>query len=244
MPPIDSYVETFFWSTTAWHKVPDGWFRREAYTSLISAQFMVALERFGGNVCKPYPLISENVFDRLIEFGAIHVEENAVSGKYFCVHRPTLEKFQVTFLQSSDLYRQVQAIGVELFDDIFSVYGKGGQDIPDSHPKLDVGVPASDRIVSLNDNQISDLDEPLKHIIDELDKSNGNPEHPGFRERALGQLRAGRELIRAGTFKAYLLYSVLITALAEVAQRHQGTVIEGSIQALIALLVQHVFSGA
>ena len=126
----------------------------------------------------------------------------------------------------------------DLDQEFGGVSGEESQAERDAERALsNVEVPASDRIVSLDHNQISDADAQVSELITELEKDNGDPENPSLRVRLLGQLRAGRELIRAGEFKAYLLYEVLIKALAELVDRYGNETIKALANALLGALV-------
>ncbi len=101
-------------------------------------------------------------------------------------------------------------------------------------------VPASDRIVRLDHNQIQAAVQPVTELIDALEQDNGDPEEPGLRERLLGQIRAGRELIRAGEFRAYLLYEVLVRALGELIKRYKNPTIAALANALLGAVVSQM----
>ncbi len=101
----------------------------------------------------------------------------------------------------------------------------------------DYPVPASDRIVTLTDNQINAVEAPIADLLQALQDDNGDPDVPGLRVQALGQIKAGRELIRAGEYKAYLLYEVLFRALSELIRRYQNPTISALANALLGAVV-------
>ena len=103
-------------------------------------------------------------------------------------------------------------------------------------------VPASDRLVSLSHNQSVEIEKPLQEVIRELDADNGLPEDPIFRQRVLGQLRAGGELVRAGEFKLALFHLTVVTALNELAVRYRDGVIAGLATNLLQYLITNGFS--
>ncbi|MGC4251317.1 MAG: hypothetical protein QM605_07585 [Sphingobium sp.] len=105
-------------------------------------------------------------------------------------------------------------------------------------------IPASDRIVSLTHNQVNSLEEPIREIVDLLGKENAIPDDPGGRERLLGQIKAGRELLRSGTFRGYLFYVTIIGALNELIRRYQGHVIAMVAASLVDLLVKTVLQAS
>lgn len=102
-------------------------------------------------------------------------------------------------------------------------------------------VPAADRIVSLSHNQLSESDKLVSELTIELEKDNGDPDQPGLRERLIGEIKAGRELIRAGEFRAYLLYETLFRALSELIKRYKNPTIVALAEALLGAIVSQIF---
>ena len=98
-------------------------------------------------------------------------------------------------------------------------------------------IPASDRIVRLNDNQIAEVQPQVSELIRQLEKDNGDPNQPGLRERLIGQIKAGRELIQAGEFRAYLLFELLVRALNELVEKYGNPTIAALAQALLGAVV-------
>jgi hypothetical protein len=193
---------------------------------------------------KAPPLCGPGTPKGVLEKGLIGTEKNPVSGTYYHIDIESLKSFRSSFLQDNELHRQSSILGPQLFRDIFGAYSENGLPEDSIQAVAGVPIPASDRVVSLNHNQIDELSEPLSELIEQVEQSNGDPDHPGFRERILGQLKAGRELLRAGVFRAYFLYSILLTTLAELVSRHKGTALSAAAEALIGLLLQNVFSGS
>lgn len=107
----------------------------------------------------------------------------------------------------------------------------------------DIAVPASDRIVRLNHNQVEVAVQPVDELLNALEQDNGNPDQPGLRERLIGQIKAGRELIRAGEFRAYLLYEVLVRALGELIKHYKNPTITALANALLGAVVGQLIQG-
>jgi hypothetical protein len=107
-------------------------------------------------------------------------------------------------------------------------------------PELERTIPASDRVVSLSHNQINETDAKVSELIEQLEEDNGVPENPGLRERLIGQLKAGRELVRAGEFRAYLLYEVLVKALNEIIEKYGNEAIKALANALLGAVVSRI----
>ena len=106
-----------------------------------------------------------------------------------------------------------------------------------------ISVPAADRVVKLNHNQVEQVERPIGEIVSALEKDNGDPDQPGFRERILGEIKAGRELIRAGEFRAFLLYETLVRALGELIKRYKNPAIVALAEALLGAVVSQMMQG-
>ena len=102
-------------------------------------------------------------------------------------------------------------------------------------------VPASDRIVTLSHNQQIDLEASATELIDEFSKENSIDGDVSLKDQFLGQLRAGRELIRALSFRAYLLHETLFSLLGGLIERYKGQAIGQVARKLLDLLIEHVF---
>lgn len=100
--------------------------------------------------------------------------------------------------------------------------------------------PASDRIVRLDHNQVATAEHAVSELLTAVEQDNGDSDQPGLRERIIGQIKAGRELLRAGEFRAYLLHEVLIRALGEIISRYKNQTIVALANALLGALVSQI----
>jgi hypothetical protein len=98
--------------------------------------------------------------------------------------------------------------------------------------------PASDRIVTLTDNQQSVLEESTSKLIAEIEKTNGIDGDTSFRQLVLGQLKAGRELIRSTIFDAQIMYLTLVEMLKALVKRYDQAVIGSLASALLVELAK------
>lgn len=105
-------------------------------------------------------------------------------------------------------------------------------------------IPASDRIVSLIHNQQTELENSTTELIETLEAENSIDGDSSLRQRVLGQLKAGRELIRAQSFSAYLLHQTLMTALGGLIEKYKGQAIGETAKKLLGLLIEHIFKAS
>ncbi|PZQ94414.1 MAG: hypothetical protein DI533_22335 [Cereibacter sphaeroides] len=125
-------------------------------------------------------------------------------------------------------------------DSFISQYAINGDDWLEQQ-NLGNGAPASDRIVAFNHNQVEEAVGAITPVIEALEADNGSPDQPGLRERILGQLRAGVELIRVGEFKAYLVYLTVVRGLGELIQKYGNPAIAKLADALLGAIVSQIF---
>jgi hypothetical protein len=110
---------------------------------------------------------------------------------------------------------------------------------------MDLGqviVPASDRLVSVSHNQYAAIDPPLAELVEAVERDNGLPDEPGFRERVLGHIRAGREFLRAGIFEARLFYMTMIVGLRMLSDKYKDHVIGAMASKLLELILDQLGS--
>ena len=188
-----------------------------------------------------YAPLAARLFDELLEVGVVEKIDDEFAGAYFKVRADVWQSHRSATLNSSEIYKKSKTIGPNFFSDALGNYANWHSPA-DFASAIGIVAPASDRIVSLTHNQIDEIDKPLTKFIEDLDHDNGIPEAPGVKERILGQIRAGRELILAGSFKAHILYVTLLSGLAELIKRYDGHVIGATAATLVELLIKH-FSG-
>lgn len=111
------------------------------------------------------------------------------------------------------------------------------------HPQIDTTLeaPASDRIVTLTHNQQTELESASTDLIDLVEQENSIDGDTGLRQRIIGELRAGRELIRAQSVRAYLLHLTFVSALNGLIEKYGKTAIGVAATKLLELVIEHIF---
>lgn len=106
-----------------------------------------------------------------------------------------------------------------------------------------ISVPASDRVVTLSHNEAGNLEHAASEVIDLIEAESAIEGDVSLKSRILGQLKAGRELIREKTFSALIMYNTLLSALVFLMQKYSGQAIAETARALYQMLIELVFSG-
>ena len=106
-----------------------------------------------------------------------------------------------------------------------------------------VPIPASDRIVTLSDNQKGELDSSASDLLEELAKSNAVDGDEELRERFLAQLSAAKELVRANSVRAYLFYQLVVEVLSKLISTYGKTALGVAAAKLLELYVEYLVKG-
>jgi hypothetical protein len=105
---------------------------------------------------------------------------------------------------------------------------------------LPTNIPASDRVVTLLDNQQSDLEDSSTELILAVEKQNSVDGDQSLRQQIIGQLKAGRELVRAGVFRVALIEQTFLSVLGRLIEKYKDQVIGNAAKKLFDLLIEHV----
>ena len=167
------------------------------------------------------------------------ISDNIVGNYYKLIPNSSVNIVHEAQKDQSSLIYKYLAIGPEFLSRAIGSLGVEKPHAPDRPPLSANIVPASDRIVTLNHNEISEFEERTSEIIASAEKLNQIDDVAGLREVIVGQLRAGRELVRVGSFKLYVLQITLIDTLTFLAKRYESEAIGALAAALLTALLQH-----
>lgn len=112
--------------------------------------------------------------------------------------------------------------------------------VASSNVEEQIEVPAADRVVTLADNQIKELEEPIREVLNLVGEENGIDGDTGLRALVLGKIRAGKELIRAGIFELETLQLTLIVGLKLLVEKYRDHAIGAAASNLLGLLIKNV----
>jgi hypothetical protein len=238
MSEIRDYILTVFYRNVAsTFAAPEGFVRRSVIATSVREALDATLDNYQAKDAEDTQALAEHIFDEFHGNGVIQERRDLIAGSYFRVIGDQLASFRKVWLSESSVQKVALEIGPDqFFRDVFDAYL--GRVSSDFEARIALAAPASDRVVSLNHNQINEFERPLEDLVAKLQEDNGVPDSPDLRERLLGEVKAGRELLRAGTFRAYLLYVTLIRALGELIERYKGHAIAMIAASLVDLLVK------
>ncbi|MVZ96715.1 hypothetical protein EUU23_03215 [Sphingorhabdus sp. IMCC26285] len=184
--------------------------------------------------------VLEHVLARALEGGAAELIHDEMAGEFYRFTYPKLSQLnQLGSENTNSLIYKYNVIGRKFLENAASKFGES--EINLGRPILEqpsVQIPASDRIVRLDDN--SDLRDEIIGKIDEIaNVIRGHNDDDGKlteRERILAELRASEELLKGPSVRVVALSAVLGTALAWLAKEFAGGIIGQLAVILIELL--------
>ncbi len=187
--------------------------------------------------------LAARFFEGLLKAEALVAISDGLAETFFQVQRANANQFRSAELESSEVHSKASTIGEHRY--FQSAFDRFYRDLwnETETDRNSLPVPASDRIVTLNDNQVSIIDLAAINLISEVDKINGVDGDPTLKARIVGQLKAGLELVRAGTLNAYLMHQTVMSVLGGLIVKYKDHAIGETAKILFALLIEHVFLG-
>jgi hypothetical protein len=202
--------------------------------------------RRGYSVGTQFDDLADTNLSWLVQRSAMTVEGDAYTGTYYKLLISTKSAVVASFTDNSGVGRRIEALGDFALNIALSrlAQEQGWQPHDNSLPLYEfnpsVQALASDRVVLFSDNQRNDFEGLASEVIDAVSAQNHVSDESGIRELIIGQLKAGRELIRAGCTRLYLLELTLIQTLRFLVKRYEREAIAGLAAALITALVKHI----
>ena len=106
-----------------------------------------------------------------------------------------------------------------------------------------IEIPASDRFVTLGHNQQAEIEQSSNDVIAALEQENSVDGDPSARAWMLGQLKAGRELVRAQVVNVWLLEQTVLRVLGTLIEKFKDHAIGAAAKGLVDLLMKYIFGG-
>lgn len=240
---IDDYALAYVFGVADTLGIADAFVRRDELLTAIAEQVRRYVASFDGEHFLDVQRLAAKLFELLEAANVFDYIDDEWAGQYVRFRSGRYPKFREQYLGGNQIHAVSTKIGKRFYPDAFQNYVQKeivGDDLNDVIAIEDVRAPASDRIVTFSDNQISELSDQADLVIAEISAQNQIDNSPGLRELLLGQLRAGRELIRAGSFKLYLMELTLLDTLRFLARRYEHEAIGGLAAALITALMKHM----
>jgi len=207
-------------------------FLEEDYVNMFDAFFPMNIR----------PGILAEVLHDLVSKGVFEEIRDDRAGSFFRLSRDELlNRYNDETSDPSSLTSKYKLIGQQFLASALQLSvqtDEGGDELETKS----FDIPAAGRLVEISHNQSSAIDNPTLEIINALEADNGLPEEPGFRERILGQIKAGRELIRAGIFDAQLFYLSMIVGLKMLIEKYKEHAIGAAASKLIDIIYENIGS--
>ena len=229
----------------------DGWIDSEDLSAIQQKTAFDAFAEYGIRVDGKYEDQVQGLFKRLVADNGIATRGDEYAGYWYRLNVPHKNAILKTrwnnntavktlaALPDDALGRALNRIVVE--DDLTELHGDdSGHETEPKRQDHDLIAPASDRIVKLSHNQKDEIEKPLDELIEEIAVENAIDGDPSFLQLIKGQLKAGRELIREGCFKIYVLEATLIEALNRLVEKYKDHAIGAAASKLLDLIVEAI----
>lgn len=239
MNEIDPYIRVLLIQSVAELTLAGEYVRREKLVSALASQISDLLRKYKAEGVTDVNRLADSYMDELIEARVVVRENHRFAGDYYAFFSNRYQSFRVKALQNDDISIASQRIGGQFFFDVFRGYQEERGEVDKTWPSLGLA-PGSNRIVKFSDNQITELEKETTAVIEAVEFQNQIEQTPGFRELIIGQLRAGRELILAGSVRLYLLELTLLETLKFLAKRYEKEAIGALAATLMAALAKHI----
>jgi len=241
MTNIQQYVRTLY--VRNMHNdlgIPASFMRRDEVVEHLTARALAVIADYKVSDKIDLSPIVDLLFSEMLESGCFSELADDFAGKYYQLVPNQIGPFRQQVLVNDVISQQASAIGEErYFGDVFAAFVDRSTEEP-TVAGLGLSVPASDRVVTLSDNQVPYFELKTTEIIDVVSNQNQIDNEPGLREIILGQLKAGRELLRAGSFSLYIFQLTLLDTLRFLAKRYEKEAIGALAAALIGELLKSI----
>ncbi len=242
MSDINSYIRDVLFNHNDGSTITAfGFVRKADLVEKIASEAAAATNHYDPEFSFDMSSFADSLFRELLDAEVIVQEGDFFAGEFYKLDQQSFLSFRNGSLGSSSTFAQAQRVGSSFYPAVFSNFRTLRTDA-DIAPNFGIPLPASDRVVTLGHNAIGDLDGASTDLIDLVAAETDVDGDPSLRDQFLGQLKAGRELIREKTLSAYLLHQTVMSLLGRLIEKYKGKAIGESARALFALLVQHIFS--
>jgi hypothetical protein len=237
------------------------WIEYDELKSHFQEAMRTAFASYGYVVGDRYDEVVEKYWKDIFSAGAISEEGDEFTGSYLYMSVSDKDSYARAYLSNNPVTERINTLGVPALERALGKISeqerwdvKTAEEVSEDLKVMPIGspiildprdpdliVPASDRIVSIGDNHREEMEDALGQVIGEVERENAINGDPDIRQRYLGELAAGRELIHAQSVRAYLLYETLFRLLGTLIERYKDQVLATAAKKLLDLLIEHVF---
>lgn len=239
MSEIDPYIRILFIQAVAAPALPESFVRRDELATAVASEVSALLKSYNAEGVADVFRFAEKFVDDLIKSKVVITEEHKFAGTYYKFGRNRYQSFRVKAITGDEIALAAERVGSRFFSDVFNGFLL---DIGEREPVMPaLGLaPGSNRVVTFSDNQRQELQNGADCVIEAVEAQNQLAQTPGLRELVLGQLRAGREMIRTGCVRVYLIELTLLETLKFLAKRYERETIGALASTLMVALARHL----
>lgn len=236
----------------------NGWIEEHVAQEIFDQSLERSIHEMGYSIDNSLPELRDEAIKRFVVSNSIQVEGDDYTGVYYKLNVSTKDKYIKEFIANDPVSSRLSKLGrtaldralhkvsselgwskiLEVNDESNSEYS--ALEFHDIH-RRDFQVPASDRVVTISHNQQQEIIVAVNDVEEALKKENSIEGDSAVRERFIAQISAGRELIRASSVRAYLVYETLVRLLGALIQKYKDKALGVTAAKLLDLLLEHIF---
>lgn len=247
----ESYAEllmySFLRSETFDAAVGTDWRAAEEMIAISRDGLRRQFETYGYSVGSELDYVADSALELMTYNSGFYREGDSYTGLFYKINPNKKNEIAKSVLQSHEVAKRIRALGQfaleralrALAEENGWAASEAGQPLSAVVSEI-TSAPASDRVVKFSDNQISDLEDRSSELIKAVERQNSLDGISGLRELVAGQLKAGRELIRSGCVRIYILEITMIELLRFLAKRYEREAIGGLAATLLTALAKHI----
>lgn len=219
-----------------------GFVRKPQIVSEIAGAAQLSISHYDPDFSTNLDGFADSLFHDLLDAEVIIKEGDYFAGEFYKLVQKRYIAYRNEALENSETHKMAARIGSSFYPAVFNNFRNTNVD-PETAPNFGVSIPASNRVVTLGHNAIGDLEAASTDLIELVAEETAIDGETNLRDQFVGQLKAGRELIREKSFSAYLLHQTVMSLLGRLIKKYKGQAIGEAARVLFALLVEHVFIG-
>lgn len=227
-----------------------GWMTESDFREKIARISQNAFKYHGVDFGGRYQDLANDIIGKVVEANGFYFDGDDYAGRWVHFDQSKKDEITLDILNNNEVATRIERLGSQALLRALSRIAEEDSGLPVS-PSVDDAlrtsvdenieeIPASDRVVRIDHNQILEVENDLQGIIDDLQFENGIDGEEGLRELVLGKLRAGKELLRAGVFTAQSIYYTLLVGLRMLVEKYQDHAIGAAAGSLLDLVVEMI----
>jgi ElaB/YqjD/DUF883 family membrane-anchored ribosome-binding protein len=229
------------------------WIREDKFYEVMHSQIETVLAKYGYSSQEKYDELIKANIDAFLKNNVIAVEGDQYTDVYYRINSKVKAIMLAQMLEKNEVRIRISRLGESALTDALEKVAaelgwiksatsldEGEVEVGLSNGTGSIDIPAADRIVSLSHNQQKEIIDATKELEEVLRQENSIGDDVELRERFLAQIAAGRELVRATSVRAYLVYETFVQMLGLLIQKYKDKALGIAASKVLDVLVEYI----